>query len=256
MIRYANISDLDILNKYDKHISKDELENAINLKDKGSRFQDLKQYIEKNIFPMYDRFYSHGMIHINSVINNCLMLADYYDLDLSKAYTIAAYHDVGLSINRENHEKESGKIFIKDQEIKKYFSNIELKELQEAIEDHRGSRKEPPRNMYGKILSDSDRDFDIEILAKRQLATSIKNYPEFNTFDEHFEQCYSYMMKRLEGFSHFNLWTNNPVLVKKRDEFEKSYLNKEFTKKIHKREWQRISSDGTIEKIKNYYLDY
>ena len=31
MIRYANTSDLDILNKYDKHISKEELENAINL---------------------------------------------------------------------------------------------------------------------------------------------------------------------------------------------------------------------------------
>lgn len=31
MIRYANISDLDILNKYDEHISKKELVNAINL---------------------------------------------------------------------------------------------------------------------------------------------------------------------------------------------------------------------------------
>lgn len=31
MIRYANISDLDILSKYDKHISKDELVNSINL---------------------------------------------------------------------------------------------------------------------------------------------------------------------------------------------------------------------------------
>lgn len=218
--------------------------------------QELKQYIEKNIFPMYDRWYSHGMLHVNNVINNCLMLANYYNLDINKAYTIAAYHDVGLCTNRDNHEKESGKIFIKDQQMKKYFSDVEIEEMKEAIEDHRGSRKEPPRNMYGKILSDSDRDFDIEILAKRQLATSIKNYPDLIAFDEHFERCYSYMTKRIEGFGHFNLWTNNPILVKQRDKFEKDYLNKEYTKNIYKEEWKRISANGTIDKIRNYYLDY
>ena len=218
--------------------------------------QELKQYIENNIFPMYDRYYSHGMLHINHVIHNCLMLADYYHLDVNKAYTIAAYHDVGLCVNRDNHEKESGKFFIKDPELKKYFSNVEMEEMKQAIEDHRGSRKEPPRNMYGKILSDSDRDFDIEILAKRQLATSIKNYPDLITFDEHFEKCYSYMIKRIEGFGHFNLWTNNPRLVEQRNHFEKAYLDKQYTKEIYRKEWQRISENGTIEKIKNYYLDY
>ena len=30
--------------------------------------QDLKQYIENNIFSMYNRYYSHGMLHINIVI--------------------------------------------------------------------------------------------------------------------------------------------------------------------------------------------
>jgi uncharacterized protein len=218
--------------------------------------QDLKQYIENNIFPMYNRYYSHGMLHINNVINNCLMLADYYNLDANKAYTIAAYHDLGLSVNRDNHEKESGKIFIKDQEMKKYFSDVEIEEMKEAIEDHRGSRKESPRNMYGKILSDSDRDFNIEILAKRQLATSIKNYPDLITFDEHFERCYSYITKRIEGFGTFNLWTNNPILVEQRDKFEKDYLNREYAEKIYQDEWKRISVDGTIDKIKNYYLDY
>ncbi len=172
--------------------------------------QQLKTYIENNIFPMYDRYYSHGMLHINNVIKNCLMLAEYYNLDLNKAYTIAAYHDIGLSVNRENHEKESG-----------------------------------------KILSDSDRDFDIEILAKRQLATSIKNYHNLHTFDEHFERCYSYMLKRIEGFGHFNLWTDNSSLLKQRDEFERKYLDKKYTREIYKKEWGRIQADGTIEKIKN-----
>lgn len=217
--------------------------------------QELKEYIEENIFPIYDKYYSHGMIHINSVINNCLFLADYYNLDINKAYTIAAYHDSGLNIDRDNHEKESGKILENDKKLREFFSDEDIKEMKEAIEDHRGSKKESPRNMYGKILSDSDRDFDIEVLAKRQLATSIKKYPNYSSFDQHFENCYSYMLKRLEGFGHFNLWTNNPILVEKRDKFEKNYLNKQYTREIYKKEWERIDKNGTIEKIKNYYLD-
>ena len=43
--------------------------------------KDLVDYIEKNIFIKYERFYAHGMLHINNVIKNMLMLADYYNLD-------------------------------------------------------------------------------------------------------------------------------------------------------------------------------
>lgn len=118
--------------------------------------KDLKKYIEENIFPKYDKFYAHGMIHINNVIDNMLMLADYYDLNLDMAYTIASYHDSGLGIDRENHEYESGKILINDKELKKYFSEEQLDIMREAIEDHRGSRKTRPRNFYGECISDSD----------------------------------------------------------------------------------------------------
>lgn len=117
--------------------------------------QQLKTYIENNIFPMYDRYYSHGMLHINNVIKNCLMLAEYYNLDLNKAYTIAAYHDIGLSVNRENHEKESGKIFIKDKVIKKFFSDIEIKEMQEQlkiIEDQEKNLQEIYMEKFYQIL--------------------------------------------------------------------------------------------------------
>ena len=122
--------------------------------------------------------------------------------------------------------------------------------MKEAIEDHRESRKEPPRNIYGKVLSDSDRDFDIKLLAKRQLATSIKNYPGISSFEEHFEICYNYMSKRI------NLWTNNSMLIKKRNKFEEDFFDKKYAKEIYENEFRKISSDGTIEKIKNYYLDY
>ena len=202
--------------------------------------KNLKKYIEENIFPKYDKFYSHGMIHINNVINNMLMLAEYYKLDINMAYTIASYHDSGLGIDRENHEKESGKILEKDNELKKYFTKEQIKIMKEAIEDHRGSRKIRPRNIYGECISDSDRDFDINLLVKRQISTSIKHYPNYN-FEEHFENCYNYMCNRINSNGNFNLWTNNPTMIEKRNKFQLEYLNKDKTKKIYKKEWDKIT---------------
>lgn len=216
----------------------------------------LMQYIKGFIFPRYEKYYSHGMIHINSVIENMLMLADYYGLDRDMAYTVASYHDIGLNIDRENHEKESARILRNDDELKKYFAKPQIEIMVEAIEDHRGSKKEKPRNIYGECISDSDRDFDIAILAKRQLATSLKNYPFLETFEDHFERCYEYICRRINKNGVFNLWTNNPVLIERRDRFQKEYLKKNFARDIYKKEWDQISSDGTKEKIINYFEDY
>lgn len=217
---------------------------------------ELKKYIEDNIFPKYEKFYSHGMLHINNVIKNTLLLAEYYYLDENMAFVIASYHDIGLGVNREHHEHESGKYLDNDNELKKYFSLDQIKIMKEAVEDHRGSRKEEPRSLYGRILSDSDRDFDIEVLAKRQLATSLKNCPEFTTFEEHFNNCYQYILKRLNNSGKFNLWTNNPIMIEQRNKFESDYLNKEYARSVYEKEWNRIKNDGTMEKIINYYEDY
>ena len=217
---------------------------------------NLQNYIKEKIFPKYNKYYSHGMMHINSVINNMMILADYYNLDKNMAYVIASYHDIGLNVNRENHEYESGKILSNDKELKKYFDNEKIQIMKEAVEDHRGSKKERPRNFYGECVSDSDRDFDIQILAKRQIATSLKNYPDLKIFDKHFKRCYDYICRRINSNGVFNLWTNNPILVQRRDKFQKEYLNLEYTKSIYKEEWDRISKDGTMEKIINYYEDY
>ncbi len=46
------------------------------------------------------------------------------------------------------------------------------------------------------------------------------------------------------------------ISIERRNKFEKDFFNKEYTKKVYENEFKKISSDGTIEKIKNYYLDY
>ena len=87
-------------------------------------------------------------------------------------------------------------------------------------------------------------------------STSLKNYPELTLFEDQFDRCHEYICKRINSKGKFNLWTNNPILVQRRDAFQKDYLNKEYTKGIYKKEWDRISSDGTMYKIFNYYEDY
>ena len=86
--------------------------------------KDLKDYIRINIFPKYDKFYAHGMLHINNVIKNMMMLADYYNLNRNMAYVIACYHDSVLSVDRDNHELASGKYL---QKIKNYKSILQKK---------------------------------------------------------------------------------------------------------------------------------
>ena len=218
--------------------------------------KEIKEYIKNNIFPKYEKYYAHGMMHINAVIDNMMMLADYYKLDKNMAYVIASYHDAGLSVDRENHEKESAKLLVKDDNLKKWFSPEQIIIMKQAVEDHRGSRKTRPRNFYGECISDSDRDFDISILAKRQINTTLKCYPHIKTFEQHFERCYKYICGRINEKGKFNLWTNNPVLVERRDKFQKDYLNKEYTRGIYKEEWDKAKDNGIMDKIINYYEDY
>lgn len=217
---------------------------------------EIKEYIEKNIFPKYDKYYAHGIMHINAVIDNMMMLADFYDLNKNMAYVIASYHDVGLGVDRDNHEKESGKLLASDKKLKEWFSSEEITIMKEAVEDHRGSRKTRPRNFYGECVSDSDRDFDISILARRQINTTLKCHTWVKTFDQHFERCYEYICGRINDSGKFNLWTDNPILIKKRDKFQKEYLNKDYARKIYKEEWDKAKKDGTMDKILNYYEDY
>lgn len=54
------------------------IKTAIYIERKKKMNKELEEYIQNNIFPRYQKYYSHGMIHINNVIKNILELADYF----------------------------------------------------------------------------------------------------------------------------------------------------------------------------------
>lgn len=83
--------------------------------DKTNLNPNLVNYIETEIFPQYNlNEAGHGINHILNVINKSLRISKNYDVNLNIVYTVAAYHDIGHHINKNEHEKISADLMIKD----------------------------------------------------------------------------------------------------------------------------------------------
>lgn len=159
---------------------------------------DLMEFIEKNILPRYATFdKAHNMEHVTNIVRRSLEIARKMGADIDMAYTIAAYHDLGLEGPRAIHHITGGKILATDARLKKWFSADKIKIMKEAVEDHRASASHAPRSVYGKIVAEADRDLTPETVFRRTIQFGIANYPElekdgqWNRFCEHLENKYS-----------------------------------------------------------------
>lgn len=160
--------------------------------------KDLKKYIEKNIFPEYEKNEkAHGIEHIKYVIDRSFELIEENNLNVNKdmVYTIAAYHDIGHHIDPKNHEELSAEIMSKDENLKNFFNEEELTTIKEAIEDHRASSKTDPRSIYGKIVSSADRNNTVEACLKRTYSYGKKLDPEA-TDEELFLRAHDVLTKK------------------------------------------------------------
>lgn len=160
---------------------------------------DLMEFIEKHILPRYAEFdKAHNMEHVTSVVRRSLDIARKLGADLDMAYTVAAYHDLGLSGPRAVHHITSGKILIADARLKRWFSQDKLKIMKEAVEDHRASASHAPRSIYGKIVAEADRDLEPDRVFRRTVQFGLSNYAELDRegqwkrFCQHMENKYSH----------------------------------------------------------------
>lgn len=168
---------------------------------------DLKKYIESNLFPEYNKNEEgHGINHINYVINRSFELIEQNDLEVNydMVYVIAAYHDIGHHIDAKNHEKASADIMSKDENLKQFFSELQLKTIKEAIEDHRASSESEPRSIYGKIVSSADRNNTVEQCLERTYTYAKKNETDL-TDKQIYERAYDVLNKKFgyNGYAKF-----------------------------------------------------
>lgn len=154
---------------------------------------ELREYIQQNIIPQYVNFdKAHQIDHVEKVIEESLKLSSYYDVNLPMVYTIAAYHDLGLCEGREFHHIVSGKKLMADETLRHWFTDEQLLQMKEAIEDHRASNKQIPRSIYGKIVAEADRIIDPEVTLRRTVQYGLSHYPEMDK-----EQQYARFRKHL-----------------------------------------------------------
>ena len=203
--------------------------------------KDLKEYIENNIFPMYDRNEKgHSIDHIKYVIKRSLELVkeNKLDVNLDMVYTIASYHDIGHYIDAHTHEKISADIMSKDKILKEFFNKEQLKTIKEAIEDHRASAKEEPRSIYGKIVSSADRNNTVNDCLKRTYTYGKKLDPSA-TDESLYLRAYDVLVKKFGENGYAKFYFKDKVyedflkeirtLLKDKDKFvkkQKAYIEK------------------------------
>ena len=172
--------------------------------------EELVEYIKNEIFPLYDRNeFAHGINHIKTVIRRSLELADGYDVDFNIVYTVAAYHDLGHFIDRKRHEIISAEIFMKDENIKRWFADEQRMVIKEAIEDHRASCNHVPRTIYGKIVSTADRTIvDIDNTIKRSYTYGKKNYIGLSE-EEQFDKVYEHLVEKYGERGYAKVYLND-----------------------------------------------
>lgn len=159
---------------------------------------DLVEFIETQILPQYAQFdRAHNLEHVTRVIRRSLDLAAHTGADVDMVYTIAAYHDIGMSGPRAVHHITGGRILSEDRRLRRWFSDEQLRIMREAVEDHRASASRAPRSIYGKIVAEADRDISPETVFRRTVQFGLANYPELDReqqwqrFREHMDSKYS-----------------------------------------------------------------
>ena len=190
--------------------------------------EDLRKYIENEIFPLYNRNEEgHGINHIKEVIRRSLNIAKSYDVDINIVYTTAAYHDLGHYIDRKKHEIISAGIFMEDENIKMWFDKADRKIIKEAIEDHRASSEHEPRSIYGKIVSTADRTIlDIDDAIRRTYSYGKSNYPDISE-EEQIERIYEHLVDKFGEKGYAKICLKDEELERALEKMRQALSNKE-----------------------------
>jgi uncharacterized protein len=167
-------------------------------------------------------------------------------------YAIAAYHDLGKHEDHENHHLIGAQKFLGDTEVHKFFTEQEIKTIKEAIEDHRSSKEDEPRSVYGKLISSADRNTRIEIVFIRSFFVAHERMPETN-IEEYLDYTIERLSKKYDEENPENMFFEDETykvfiqdmrdLLKKEEEFKNRYCE---VNHITSREHRVMDEQGEI----------
>lgn len=177
------------------------IENNVNL--------ELMAYVEQNILPKYNNFnIPHGVAYVQRVIKNSLLLAQLVGANVNMAYTVAAYHDIGLSGHKAIHHLTGGKILFADAQLKRWFTTEQIRLMRQAVEDHRASASHSPRSIYGKIVAEAVRDLTPQHIFKHTIQVLLERYPQ-KTKQELWQRFQQHIQEKYAATGFIKLWIPN-----------------------------------------------
>lgn len=205
----------------------------------------LKRYIEREIIPRYEHFdRAHDVGHVRTVIARSLELAEAYDVDTDMVYAIAAYHDTGLVNGRENHHLDAGRILAADRELRRWFSEEQIRTMREAVEDHRASSKNAPRSIYGRIVAEADRVIDAATIIRRTVQYGLDHCPGLDR-EGHFARCLEHLHNKYAEGGYLKLWIPESENARRLEALREVIRNPELIRKAFDEAYDAESGDGT-----------
>lgn len=168
---------------------------------------ELRKYIENNIFPLYENNYiGDGIDRVYYVIKRSEQIIEENDLNVDDniLFAVISYHDLRKNNDEKSHEKVSSEIMFNDEFLKDFFTEKQREIIKEAIEDQRANAETEPRNIYGKILSSASRNSSIEQTLKRSYIYGKKKNPNLSD-EEIFEGAYEALLNKFgeNGYAKF-----------------------------------------------------
>lgn len=166
----------------------------------------LRRFVVGEIIPRYDAFdRGHRRDHVESVIQQGLYLAAFYDVNVEIVYAACACHDLGLREDRKTHHLVSGRIIREELPLSEWFTSDEIETIAQAAEDHRASSDHDPRTIYGKIVAEADRLIIPQTVIRRTIQFGLKNYPELDR-EGHWRRTVEHLLEKYAEGGYLKLW--------------------------------------------------
>lgn len=198
--------------------------------------RSLIKYMESEIFPIYTTFdEGHNLNHIYAVIRRAIQISEEIaGIDMNIVYASAALHDIGIQIERKNHAAHSASFVRNNSKLKNFFTEEEIEIIAQAVEDHSTSNGIIPRNVYGKIVADADKDDDIDVSLLRAYEFVKSYFPNY-TEEECFKNVYEQLVNKfgpngkvrffIKSKNHQNFVQQMRLLSEDEREFEQRLRN-------------------------------
>lgn len=214
-----------LMDEIDPGWDKDDYEDEL---EKDEIDPELIEYIETKILPQYDNFdAAHRRDHVEMVIKQSLEIVanNNYHVFEEMVLVIAAFHDLGLSVDRKTHHLESGRILREDPELPTWFSDLDIETMAQAVEDHRASSDHEPRSIYGKIVAEADRYIDPEKIIERTIQYGLEHYPELDK-EGHWKRAVDHLQEKYAEGGYLKLYLPESPNASRLEELRKIIRDK------------------------------